>query len=128
MSFAECTQYLSACPHGKLPDFNFPSDTRGVSYFAVSDTSKYYIPRFTSAATLTHNSVLHRNASYQVYNPLYPEVNENMARTRITIRLPYAGIKVTIGREANRKSEIDKTREVGVNKRRAEGKSSDCTR
>lgn len=31
-----------------------------------------------------------------------------------------AGIKVTIGRKANRKSEIDKTREIGANKR-AEG-------
>lgn len=42
---------VSAYPRGKLPDFNFPSDTRGVGYFVVSDTLKYYIPRFTSAAT-----------------------------------------------------------------------------
>lgn len=46
------------------------------------------ISRVLRARPLTHNPVLHRNASYQVYNPLYPEVNENTARTRMAIRLP----------------------------------------
>lgn len=44
--------------------------------------------RVLRAWPLTHNPVLHRNASYQVYNPLYPEVNENTARTCMAIRLP----------------------------------------
>lgn len=88
MSFVkrEYTQYRHALAGNCLTSiFQAIHEESAISLFLTRWST---ISRVLRAWPLTHNPVLHRNASCQVYNPLYPEVNENTARTCMAIRLP----------------------------------------
>lgn len=88
-------------------------------YFAVSDTLWVLYPAFYERG---HSPIILYYIETQVTRCITLSIRRSTKtrRERVWLFDYLAGIKVTIGRKANRKSEIDETREIGVNER-AEG-------